>query len=149
MKIRMTVIAIAISAIFFVGCAGTPVSVDRFGGMQPVNQGFGQMQTKTEQSGYELAEFVPNAAGLMIDPFGFNKFNNVFGISGIQDSMASMTHFPLFILDNSMSRFVFNNYWSNQNFVASGSLFNPDCSITLLSAGKVQFKLMPATFGRS
>ena len=149
MKIRITVIALAISAFFFVGCAGTPVSVNRFGDMQPVNQGFNQMQPRIEQFGYELAKFAPDADGLMIDPFGFNRYNNVFGIPGINDSMTAMTHFPLFIIDNSMSRYVFNNYWSEQNFIANGSLFNQDCSNILLSVGKIQFKLMPATHGRS
>jgi len=148
MKIRVTIIVLAISVFFFVGCAGTPVSISRFGAMQPSTHGFIQQETRIMQSGYEVAEFVPGSFNLLNDPFGFNGLNTMFETAGSRNSLASLTHFPLFVLDNSVSRFVFNNYWSNQDFVANGSLFNPDGSITLLGLGNVQFKLMPAMDGR-
>jgi len=146
MKTKIAVIALAISAFFIVGCAGTPVSVNRFGSVQPNN--INQQGTRVAQSGYTVAGFGSGTVNLQDNPFGFSGFNNMFGAPVFQDSLTSMTHFPLFIMDNSISKFVFNNYWSNQHNIATGSLLNPDFSITLFSLGNVQFKLMPAIDGR-
>jgi len=137
MKIRIVTFAFAMCAFFVIGCAGTPVAVDRYGNVQPSVQIYQPPRNSTVTE-FEVRPFdlKPNEAG-----------SSIFGFNSLQIKQVPMT-FDLPSMDSSTTLFNFKGYWTKQMPMTFNLPYNQDWSLTLFNFDNFRVKLMPMFDGR-
>jgi len=101
MKIRISTIAFAMSALFVIGCAGTPVAVNRYGNVQPAVQ-INQPQREIST----VAEFEEGTFEL---PYNMNSFITLFNFNGSWSRQTPLTFNLPYNQDGSLTLFNFGN----------------------------------------
>ena len=137
MKIRIAAIAFAMCALFVIGCAGTPVAVDRYGNVQPDVQIY-----QTPRDYGTVTEFETRPFDLRAN----ETSSSIFGFNSLQINQVLMT-LP-YSLDSSTTLFNFKGYWSNQMPWTINLPYNQDWSLTLFNFENFRIKIMPMTDGR-
>ena len=131
MKIRIVAIAFAMCALFVIGCAGTPVAVDRYGNVQPSVQVYQPPRDYSAVTGFEAKSFdLPR-----------NE-------DGLRVSQMPMTFGLPYSLDSSVTLFNFNGYWTNQMPLSFTLPYNQDRSLTMFNFNGFRVKLAPMVDGR-
>jgi len=131
MRTKIAIIALIVGAFAVIGCAGSPVNVDRFGNIQPNSQVFQPSRENGTLTGFEVRPFdrQPNEDGLRV-------------------SQMPMTFGLPYSLDSSTTLFNFNGYWTKQMPMSFTLPYNQDRSLTLFNFNGFRVKLAPMVDGR-